>query len=463
MSRVTVVALSEAFGKLWQDLAVDLDVAVEVVPPSGYRTPTPEHAAIVLAAGGAEREALQWLEEHPVPDDVAVLVVGADSGRRTAMKAVAAGARDYFAMPDDLELFRNALAAAVQRPAAAVAVPRVEAGRAFDGIVGESRALKAALARAARILPHRNARVLLLGETGTGKEVLARAIHIGGPRRGAPFVPVNCSALPEQLMESELFGHERGAFTDAHAAKPGLFEVADGGTLFLDEIGSLPLGLQAKLLRALDDRQIRRVGGTKSRAVDVRILAATNEDLLRRVREGTFREDLYFRLSTVVITLPPLRERDDDALLIAQALLKDLAAEHDIPAPPLTAEHRRRLLAHPWPGNVRELKNAVERALLLSSPGELEIEELLAPAETQPSVAGPIPFPATLRDITTAVAHATVKWCRGNRSASARQLGISTKRLRRLLAGSDLEMDDDEGPLEPALAPPRAGALLPGS
>jgi DNA-binding NtrC family response regulator len=447
VSRVTVVALSEAFGKLWHDLAVDLDIAIEIVAPGKPYPPSLETAALILAAGGVEREALQWLDEHPLPPEVPALVVGADPGRRTAMQLVARGARDYFAMPDDLELLRNAVVAVVKQHhvAGPAAGARPNGVHAFDAIVGESRALKTALHRAANLLPHRNARILILGETGTGKEILARAIHAGGPRRDAPFVPVNCSALPENLIESELFGHERGSFTDAHAAKPGLFEIAEGGTLFLDEIGELPLCVQAKLLRALDDKQIRRVGGTKSRTMDVRILAATNEDLMRRVREGTFREDLYFRLSSIVITLPPLRERDEDAILIAQSLLSTLAAEHGVPVPALSLEVKRQLRTYPWPGNVRELKNAVERALLLSPPGELHLEEFLVAAETQaPSPAAQFPFPARLCEITTAVAHATVKWCRGNRSESARQLGISTKRLRRLLNGADVEAEEEE-------------------
>jgi len=446
VSRVTVVALSEAFGKLWHDLAVDLDIAIEIVAPGKGCPSSQETAALILAAGGVEREALQWLEDHPLPPELPTLVVGADPGRRTAMQLVARGARDYFAMPDDLELLRNVVVAVVKQHhvAGPAATMRPDGVHAFDAIVGESRALKKALHRAAQLLPHRNARILILGETGTGKEILARAIHAGGPRRDAPFVPVNCSALPENLIESELFGHERGSFTDAHAAKPGLFEVAEGGTLFLDEIGELPLSVQAKLLRALDDKQIRRVGGTKSRTMDVRILAATNEDLMRRVREGTFREDLFFRLSSIVITLPPLRERDEDAVLIAQSLLATLAAEHDVPVPVLSLDVKRQLRAHPWPGNVRELKNAVERALLLSPPGELRIEELLVAAETQAPGPGQFPFPARLCEITTAVAHATVKWCRGNRSESARQLGISTKRLRRLLGGVDVEAEEEE-------------------
>src|SRR5437773_621879 len=194
--------------------------------------------------------------------------------------------------------------------------------------------------------------------SGSRPTGLARALHAGGPRRDAPFVAINCSALPEHLIESELFGHERGSFTDAHAAKPGLFEVANTGTLFLDEIGDLPLGVQAKLLRVLEDKEIRRVGGTKSRTVDIRIVAATNDRLPDRVQEGRFREDLFVRLSTVMLTLPPLRERGDDLLLIAQALLTRLAREHDLAAPALTADLRARLRAHPWPGNTPELKNA---------------------------------------------------------------------------------------------------------
>jgi two-component system response regulator HydG len=254
---------------------------------------------------------------------------------------------------------------------------------------------------------------------------------------------VNCSAFPEHLIESELFGHERGSFTDAHAAKPGLFEMADTGTLFLDEIGDLPLSLQAKLLRLLEDKEIRRVGGTKPRTVDVRILAATNAHLSERVREKSFREDLFFRLSTVTLKLPPLRERGDDIILIAQAVLKRLAGEHHLPVPALTPEVCERLRRHSWPGNVRELKNAVERALLLSPPGELNVDELLPPGDPGAGDT-PIPFPAPLDQITSAAARATVKLCGGNRSESARRLSISTRRLRRLLnGGRDVEDETD--------------------
>jgi len=436
VSRLLVIAISEAFSGFWTDLAKDLDVAIDVLGPADPVTPGPATVAVVVAAGGAERDAIQWLECHRLPAGIPTLVVGTDPGRRTAMQLVARGVNDYFSLPDDLEIFRSAVAAARSGARGGVAVAPASDAEAFAAIVGESSAIKKELARAARLLPHRSARALIIGETGTGKELLARAIHAGSPRRGAPFVAVNCSAFPEHLIESELFGHERGSYTDAYAAKPGLFEMADGGTLFLDEIGDLPLSLQAKLLRVLEDKEIRRVGGTKSRTVDVRILAATNEHLAERVRAGTFREDLFFRLSTVVLRLPPLRERDDDAILLAEALLARLAGEHGLPVPPLTPDVRHRLRHHPWPGNVRELKNAVERALLLSPPGELHIDELLPPVDPQSRGEGPIPFPAPLDQITSAAVRATVEMCGGNRSESARRLSISPKRLRRLLSGT---------------------------
>ena len=442
--RLCVIVVSDAFREFWQHLASDFALGIDVSSSADSVTLRPETAALIVAAGGAEREALQWLEGHPAPAGVPVLVVGTDPGRRTAMQFVTRGVSDYFAFPDDLEIFRNVIASAVNA-ARGRATPDASAhADAFAAIVGESEALKKDLARAARLLPHRNAGALIVGETGTGKELLARAIHEGGPRRGAPFVAVNCSAFPEHLIESELFGHERGSFTDAHAAKPGLFEVADGGTLFLDEIGDLPPSLQAKLLRVLEDKQIRRVGGTKSRTVDIRILAATNEHLTQLVREGRFRKDLYFRLSSVVLRLPPLRERGDDLSRVAQALLERLAREHGLPVPTLTPEMYQLLRAHPWPGNIRELKNALERGLLLSPAGELNADELLPPAEPPAQPDGPIPFPAPLHQITTAAVRATVQLCGGNRSESARRLLISPRRLRRLLdgrtdVGTDLE------------------------
>ena len=395
-------------------------------------------AALVLAAGGVEHDALEWIEHHALEPPVPVVVVGAEPSRRVAVRIVRRGARDYVALPEDLEILRNTIATLVARKRSADAArPKEldEKGRdAFRTIIGDSGSIQGLLARAAKVLPYSDATALIVGETGTGKELLARAIHEGGPRSGAPFVDVNCSALPSHLIESELFGHERGAFTDAHAAKPGLFEIAAGGTLFLDELGTFPKELQPKLLRVLDEKEVRRVGGTKSRKVDVRIIAATNENPHDAVRAGTFREDLFFRLSVITFTLPPLRERDKDVLIIAEHLLEHMAIQHGLQAPKLSPEIKSALLGYHWPGNVRELKNGLERALLLSDEGELELLELIPGQGTlRQSRGGPIPFPAQLDEIASAAARATLELCGGNRSEASRQLGISRKRLRRLL------------------------------
>src|SRR5438034_326573 len=249
------------------------------------------------------------------------------------------------------------------------------------------------------------ATLLITGETGTGKELLARALHYGGPRAAAPFVELNCAALPAPLLESELFGHERGAFTDAKTTKPGLFEVAQGGTLFLDEVDHLAPELQSKLLRALEQKSVRRLGATAARTVDVRIVAATNTDLAAAVQQGLFREDLYYRLNVVTLELPPLRARGQDVVLLAEFFLSRFSARYGLPQPPLTPEARRALLAHSWPGNIRELRNTLERAILLSPAGTFAVAEL-EPARVAPAAANPVPFPATLAEIQRAAARA---------------------------------------------------------
>ncbi len=435
--QVVVVKLSNSFEKLWPNIGRELDVTTTICEANEPETITRDVAAVVVSAGGAEQDVFNWLDRHDTPYGVPVFVVGGDLGRRTATQIAARGATDCFALPEDIELLQNALTSAVQRRREALRRASLAEDElkndAFSEIIGESAALKELLARAGRILPHGDATVLIMGETGTGKELLARAIHAGGPRRGSPFVAVNCSALPEHLIESELFGHEKGAFTNAHSSKPGLFEVAEGGTFFLDEIGTLPVTLQAKLLRVLQDKEVRRVGGTRSRTVDLRIIAATNDDLAQAIRAGSFRQDLYFRLAVITLELPPLRNRDEDVLLIARALVARLAEQHGIPAPPVNGDICRTLVSYHWPGNVRELKNAVERSLLLSPPGELDPRELVALTQVESPHSGPIPFPANLDDITSAAAQATLQMCSGNRSEAARRLGISRRRLRRLL------------------------------
>jgi two-component system response regulator HydG len=277
--------------------------------------------------------------------------------------------------------------------------------------------------------------VLIGGETGTGKELLARALHYDSPRAAAPFVEINCAAIPANLLESELFGHEKGAFTGAAVAKPGLMELAHGGTVFLDEIGHLPLELQPKLLRALEGREIRRVGGQQSRKVDIRLIAATHVDLSAAVARGEFREDLFFRLNVVALVLPPLRERGEDAVLLADAFARRLAAQYGLPVPALATEVRAAIRAHPWPGNVRELRNAMERALVLSAPGTIELEELPSRRTAEPPKNGLLPFPATIRQITQAATQAMLEMVNGNKSEAARRLGISRPRLQRILDG----------------------------
>lgn len=434
---ILMVQLSDAFEEFWSELSSDLGVGLRILEDPEAYTVDPNVAAVIVSAGGTEVEAVDWLESQSTHPDVPYLVAGADTSHRTAARLVRAGAADYMALPGDVEILRNALASAVERRRSAlrrVAQRAAEAkNEAFAEIIGESAVLKAALSRAARILPHGDATVLITGDTGTGKELLARAIHAGGARSAAPFVPVNCTALPGSLLESELFGHERGAFTDAHAAKPGLFEIAKGGTLFLDEIGHLAFELQAKLLRVLEDKQVRRVGATSWRSADVRIIAATNEDLEQSVMTGGFRSDLFFRLSVITLWLPPLRERGNDSLLIAEAMLDRLSAQHGVTRPSVTEDVRSALLRYHWPGNVRELKNAVERSLLLSPSGELSVEELLGQSAPRAKAEGRIPFPASLDEISAAAARSTVELCQGNRSEAARRLGISRARLARLM------------------------------
>ena len=440
-----VVRLSDSFAEFWPLVAgeVGAQLADHAAPPESLPADT---VAIVVAAGGSEQNLAQFLRGFTAPPGIPVLAVGASTGHRHAAHAVAAGAADYFALPEDRDALRDTIAAAVARrdeAAARAALAHLESQTyAFREIVGESAALRAALERAARVLPHAEATILVSGETGTGKELLARALHYGGPRADAPFVEVNCAAIPSQLLESELFGYERGAFTDAKAAKPGLFESAEGGSLFLDEIDRLALELQAKLLRTLDQKTTRRLGSTTSRRFDVRLIAATNADLDAEVRAGRFREDLYYRLNVVTLELPPLRARGDDVLRLAEFFLKKFSTQYSLPEPALGTAVRAALLAHAWPGNVRELRNVIERALLLSTPGTLELTEIESRAPRSPTD-GKLPFPARLSDVVEAAARAMLDLTLGNRSEAARRLGISRSRLQRLLRGEQEEQEDE--------------------
>jgi PAS domain S-box-containing protein len=258
-----------------------------------------------------------------------------------------------------------------------------ELGRSAE-ILGESAGIRQVLQEIRQVAPETTT-VLVLGETGTGKELVARALHAGSPRRDKPLVKVNCAALPVTLIESELFGHEKGAFTGATQRRDGRFTLADGGTIFLDEIGELPLELQAKLLRVLQEGELEPVGSSRTRKVDVRVVAATNRDLGRAVKEGRFREDLYYRLSVFPIPVPPLRERGDDVVLLADELARQLARRMGRRIEPLSAEMAARLRGYEWPGNVRELQNVVERAVITSRDGRLNLERAMPTATAPPT------------------------------------------------------------------------------
>ena len=379
---------------------------------------------------------------------VPVVMASAQSVVRTALEAIEKGADDYLVKGDDVA---ERLAAIVRRAAdRAELVDEIERLQAAVGdgeIVGES----AGMARVHGLISKAvrgDLPVAILGESGTGKELVARAIHARSPRARGPFVVVNCAAIPRELMESELFGHERGSFTGAHARHAGVFEQADGGTLFLDEIGELDASLQAKLLRVLQDGRVRRVGGKEAFDVDVRVLSATHRDIPERVRAGDFREDLYYRLVQFPIPVPPLRERGADVLLLADRFLRAYTERHpDLGERRLAPAARRALLGYAWPGNVRELKSAIERAALLTDdaaigPADLGLgtglDATLPPATLAEGARSPdeiVPFDELKR---RALEHA-LRVCDGNIEDTSRRLGITRSTVYRLIKRFELE------------------------
>ncbi|HEX6748604.1 MAG TPA: sigma-54 dependent transcriptional regulator [Longimicrobium sp.] len=432
--RLFILALSDSFSTLWPTLAetLDADAVVERAPAAEALA---QAAALVVSAAGCERQAALALAELPAGSPAAA-VVGACTEYRAVLEVIRAGAADYFALPDDLPALRAWLQQRVEaaRAEASARAQAEEERRHYDfsRMLGNSPALREVLDRAARVIPAGSATVLITGETGTGKDLLAQTIHYNGPRAGKPFVELNCAAVPASLLEAELFGYERGAFTDARHPKPGLFEVANGGTLFLDEIGDLPLELQVKLLRVLETKTTRRLGSVASMPLDVRILAATHVDLNARVRDGAFRRDLFYRLNVVPLRLPPLRERGDDVELLAEHFARRFSEEYGMPFRGLSAEVRAHLRRHPWPGNIRELRNAVERAVILGQ-GTVHAEHLALGDEGVDAARGVLPFPATLAQIEVAAARAAVEACGGNKTRAAGMLGISRKGLYALL------------------------------
>jgi DNA-binding NtrC family response regulator len=386
-----------------------------------------------------------------------VILVTAYGSVEEAVTAMKEGAFDFIQKPVDLDHLKLLLerAAKQQELLRENLLLREEyaAQYGFPRIVGEHPAMKEASQMTQRVAAT-DSTVLLLGESGTGKELFARAIHHLSPRAEHPFVALNCAAIPEGLVENELFGHERGAYTGAGARKVGKLELAHRGTLFLDEIGELPLAIQSKLLRVLEERRFERVGGTQEIEVNVRILTATNKDLRAAVAEKTFRDDLYFRISAVPITIPPLRERGDDVLLLAEHFLERFKREFRKPSLELTKDARARMLSYTWPGNVRELQNAIERAAILANASKIDAESLQLPAakpapEELPDgmLAEQFLWEGPLEEVSQrAVAHVErfkihnalreTKW---NKTRAAERLGVSYKTLLHKIRSLGLE------------------------
>ena len=399
-----------------------------------------EQALAVLRAGrGADlmlvdvaldiRDLIARLDAERI--HVPIAACGVSNDARAAVAAIHAGAKEYIPLPPDPELIAAVLAA--------VADDSREMIYRDDAM--------AAVVKLTQQIAGSEASVLITGESGTGKEVLARYLHARSPRAKKPFISVNCAAIPENLLESELFGHEKGAFTGALARRIGKFEEANGGTLLLDEISEMDVRLQSKLLRALQERVIDRVGGSKPVPVDIRIVATSNRNLTDAVREGKFREDLLFRLNVVNLKIPPLRERPADIGELAHYFIKKYAAANGLPVRPLSAEARRALNLHRWPGNVRELENTLHRAVLLSSGPEIGIDGILTPdgarlgetrgAAAQAAVAAEQitrhMVGRTVAEVERDLILETLKHCLGNRTHAANILGISIRTLRNKL------------------------------
>ena len=352
---------------------------------------------------------------------VPVVACGVAEDARAAVKAIKAGAKEYIPLPPDAELIGAVLSAFSMQT---------------SPVVYKDPAMERALQLAKQIAPS-TASVLITGESGTGKEVVAKFIHANSKRANAPFVAVNCAAIPENLLESELFGYEKGAFTGAVSQRIGKFEEADGGTLLLDEISEMDIRLQAKLLRVLQERQIDRIGGKKPIDVDVRILATSNRDMRQEVLNKTFREDLYFRLNVVNLALPALRDRKGDILPLAEYFVKKYSELNDLPVKPLAKKTRERLLAYDWRGNVRELENTMHRAVLMSAGTEIDEDAvLLMPPMEQASetAAGTDTLVGrTVADVEKDLIISTLKHTLGNRTHAANILGISIRTLRNKL------------------------------
>jgi two-component system response regulator HydG len=366
--------------------------------------------------------------------EIPVIVVTAFGDVASAVGAMRAGAADYLTKPVDFDALLVSIERVLERRDLRVEADtlrrqlREREGDGLEGLIGASAAMQKVY-RVARQVAGARATVLITGESGTGKGELARAVHVKSPRAKGPFVALHCASLAESLLESELFGHERGAFTGAEKRRIGRFEQANGGTLFLDEVGEIPAATQVKLLRVLQERTFERVGGNETVAVDVRLIAATNRDLAAAVHEGRFREDLYYRLNVVHIDMPPLRVRDTDVLLLANHFLRRFAADNKRSITGFSDQARAKIVAHRWPGNVRELENAIERAVVLCEGPLIEEEHL--PIDVAPVAKGAVRIPgATMAEIERYAILSTLEATNGSTTRAAEMLDISVRTIQ---------------------------------
>ena len=401
--RILIAEDDEDLAFVLREALIRKDYEVEVAPTAGRMLDSLKGGGWDLILLDVRLPDMDGLDAIPkcrdLGPDTPIIVMTAHGTREVATEAIQRGAYDFFTKPLKMTEFQVVVARALERRRLQLQIKALQAaqGSGFEELVGKSVSLKRVVEMAQRAAPA-EVTVLIEGESGTGKEVLARAIHRLSPRKDGPLIPVNCAAIPEGLLESELFGHERGAFTGAVRAKPGRFELAREGTIFLDEIGDMPLSMQVKILRALQEREIERVGGTKSIAIDVRVVAATHQNLEQLVTEGKFRADLFYRLQGVRLRLPPLRERLDDLPELIAHLLDRAAQRMSRMPATVSTEALRCLWAYAWPGNVRELQHVLEGGMVMSDgvilpehlPPNIQRAPSQPPADTAPVLAGPL-------------------------------------------------------------------------
>jgi DNA-binding NtrC family response regulator len=388
------------------------------------------------------KNGLQVLKELRQHTTATVIMITAYGTIERAVEAMKEGAYDFVTKPFDLDQIALTVGKALERQRLKQHLENfaTEVGQRYRLIGGESPKMKLAIETAKKAAASRST-VLLLGESGTGKEVFARAIHAWSERKGETFIAINCVGLSKDLLESELFGHERGAFTGAHQLKKGKLELAHGGTIFLDEIGDMPADLQTKLLRFLQEREFERVGGTRPIAVDVRLIAATNRDLASAIREGRFREDLFYRLNVIPISLPPLRERGEDIPALTRYFLRRYTAETKKLFAGITGDAEAKLAAYPWPGNVRELANVIERAVVLGDGPEITGEDLplrIVDKDLESPV-GTLSYRDAVDTARAEVIRRALAHTDGNRAAAARVLGMHKTHLLNLIKSLRIE------------------------